>query len=84
VVSEFTLRAQVHTWPTLPPMGHALPHVRLWVQDELGQPLRLNQPGELYVGRGASINRSHCAAVALIGVKSKLRSPPTRWCKNLP
>ena len=50
VVTAFTLPDRPEDWPTHPPIGRALPNVRLFILDAHRQPLPSGVPGELYLG----------------------------------
>jgi len=50
VVTAYTLPDDPRTWPSHPPIGHAIDHTSLFVLDEQGAPVADGEPGELYIG----------------------------------
>ncbi len=55
VVTAHELEGPPSSWPSLPPIGEALPHVRCYVLDDEGHPVAPGAEGELFLG-------GHCLA----------------------
>ncbi len=60
VVTAYTLSGPPEQWPVLPPIGHALPNVKLVIQDAEGRPVEPGEEGELCVG-GVALARGYLA-----------------------
>ena len=50
VVTAYRLDNTPGDWPLLPAIGHALPHVKLYVLNSALQPVETGELGELYIG----------------------------------
>jgi amino acid adenylation domain-containing protein len=49
VVTAYTLSGAPSSWPTLPPIGAALPNVDILLLDETRQPVAPGTPGEIFI-----------------------------------
>ncbi|MCC7502590.1 MAG: amino acid adenylation domain-containing protein, partial [Flavobacteriales bacterium] len=58
VVSELELKGDPSTWPSLPNIGSAIDHVKLYVLDEQMKPVPQGDEGELYLG-GACVAKGY-------------------------
>lgn len=58
VVTAFTLEGDPTQWPTLPPIGHPIPNVQIFVLDGRRQPVSSGVVGEVYIA-GANTARGY-------------------------
>ncbi|HOY30048.1 MAG TPA: amino acid adenylation domain-containing protein, partial [Flavobacteriales bacterium] len=58
VVSELELKGDPSTWPSLPNIGSAIDHVKLYVLDEQMKTVPQGEEGELYLG-GACVAKGY-------------------------
>lgn len=70
VVTAHRLSGPVARWPSLPPIGRAIPNTRVWVLDESGRPLPPGSEGELFIGGDAVargyLNRPEATAAKFV------------------
>ncbi|MGZ4113274.1 MAG: amino acid adenylation domain-containing protein, partial [Tumebacillaceae bacterium] len=50
VVTALTLSGSPKKWPTLPPIGHPISNVQIYLLDSRMQPVPIGVPGEMYIG----------------------------------
>jgi amino acid adenylation domain-containing protein len=83
VITAHTLSGPPDEWPVLPPIGRALPNVRLAILNEAGRPVEPGDQGELYVG-GVALARGYWSQPELTqqGFVPDPQNPDARLCRT--
>jgi len=85
VVTSYTLSGKPEDWPALPPIGRALPNVKLAIVDHAGAPVVPGHEGELYIG-GEALARGYLGRPDLTEQRfvpdPESKAPPGRFYRS--
>src|SRR5262249_41984249 len=81
VVTSYTFDARVTQWPSLPPIGRPLPHVKIRLLDKYGAPVALGEPGELHIG-GPCLSRGYLSRPDLTAERFAYDANDDRWYRT--